>query len=87
MNWTTEKPKQEGYYWYAGPAFKEQLDSEDPVVVRIENIFALPFQEHEFEVEVPGVEGSFNINDIEGLWYGPIEVPRRDKLDVKAAAQ
>ncbi len=83
MRWTKERPKEEGYYWYIGPAFRDQLDSDGPFVVRIENVFALPFGEHEFEVEIPGVAGSFNVNSVEGLWYGPMVAP---KTDVKEAA-
>jgi len=76
MNWTSEKPTQEGYYWYKPVGDEQQTASEnicsnnEPIIVRYLSrgkIVCLIHHMDECSAVLP--------QQMNGQLYGPIEPP------------
>jgi hypothetical protein len=64
MNWTTDKPDRDGFYWVRASA-------ESPAT--IVEIFGFNFRDP--RIQYPGLRETDSLLRIDGEWIGPLEVP------------
>jgi len=69
--WTTEKPTESGLYWHA---LSEKVIIDAQIVkVRIDDINLLPPK----TVSILGTGQTFRLEQMNGVWHGPVEAPGR----------
>ncbi len=74
MDWTRAHPGEEGYYWYAGDYFRARYALPDLLLVRVKPVFDPPFAERRFMVSAPGAGDWTPVDEVEGLWRGPLDL-------------
>lgn len=66
MQWTKNRPSQQGFYWIRTPEIREGVAT----VVSVD-----PFLEGDFQIAFPGNDSTKLVSQLEAEWAGPLELP------------
>jgi len=72
MIWTNERPTLPGFYWFKGTVTFTSATHEVILAMVVELTGAVPY----VKVWFPKKDVPIPIDACEGLWFGPLEVPR-----------
>jgi len=70
MEWTTERPKKPGWYWYRGSVFKSRIFWE---------MYEVDVDGYRIYTDENGCTKYTIINELDGEWAGPIPEPTERK--------
>ena len=71
MTWTTHKPTVSGWYWYQENGKNMDLPMPAWVFDTTNMLYACRYGPH----ELLAFREAHRVDDCDGLWWGPVEVP------------
>lgn len=70
LTWTTDKPKEEGFYW-----LKQFLPHVNDAVLTRVTMRRDKLAVQRLSLKTYGAQRIWDMSEIDGEWYGPLEIP------------